>query len=115
MLAALLWLAVARAPARPAGADRRARRAAPGASTSRRSRSRCAARASRDVALAPVQAAARAQVIRRAALAPDAPDDAVRDAALRLGFEEDEAAALMGERGADEALALGRALARGRR
>jgi hypothetical protein len=67
------------------------------------------------VALAPVQAAARAQVIRRAALAPDAPDDAVRAAALRLGFEEDEAAALTGERGADEALALGRALARGRR
>ena len=67
------------------------------------------------VALEPVQAAARAQVIRRAALASDAEDAAVRDAALRLGFEEDEAAALTGERGANEALALGRALSRGRR
>ena len=67
------------------------------------------------VALEPVQAAARAQVIRRAALRPDAPDAAVRDAALRLGFEEDEAAALCGARDADRALALGRALARGRR
>ena len=76
-----------------------------------------ALRRSRDpaVALAPVQAAARAQVIRRAALAPDVPDDALRDAALRLGFEEDEAAALTGERGAHDALALGRALSRGRR
>jgi hypothetical protein len=67
------------------------------------------------VALEPVQAAARAQVIRRAALAPDAGDAAVRDAAQRLGFEEDEVAALSGERGANEALALGRALSRGRR
>lgn len=67
------------------------------------------------VALAPVQAAARAQVLRQAALAPDAPDATVRDAALRLGFEEDEAAALTGERGTDDVLALGRALARGRR
>ena len=69
----------------------------------------------REVALAPVQAAARAQVARRAALGPGAPDEAVREAALRLGFEEDEVAALMGEHGTDEALALGRALARGRR
>ncbi|HTN23492.1 MAG TPA: hypothetical protein VL120_05860, partial [Solirubrobacteraceae bacterium] len=35
--------------------------------------------------------------------------------ALRRGFEEDEAAALTGEHGTGEALALGRALARGRR
>jgi hypothetical protein len=67
------------------------------------------------VALAPVQAVARAQVARRAALGPDAPDDAVRAAALKLGFDEDEVAALTGEHGTDEALALGRALARGRR
>jgi hypothetical protein len=67
------------------------------------------------LALEPVQAAARAQVIRRAALAPDADDGAVRDAAQRLGFDEDEVAALTGERGANEALALGRALSRGRR
>ena len=66
------------------------------------------------VALAPMQAAARAQVIRRAALAPDAPDDAVRDAALGLDFGEDEAAALTGERERTDVLALGRALARGR-
>jgi hypothetical protein len=67
------------------------------------------------VALAPVQDAARAQVIRRAALAPGAPDEALREAARGLGFDEAEAAALTGERGAQEALALGRALARGRR
>ncbi len=66
-------------------------------------------------ALEPVQAAARAHVIRRAALAPDAEDGTVRDAALRLGFEEDEVAALTGERNANETLALGRALSRGRR
>jgi hypothetical protein len=68
-----------------------------------------------EVVLAPVQAAARAQVLRRAALAPDATDEVVREAALRLGFGEDEAAALTGGHDADQALALGRALARGRR
>ena len=67
------------------------------------------------IALQPVQVAARAQVVRRASLSPDAPDAEVREAALGLGFEEDEAAALTGERGPDMALALGRALARGRR
>ncbi len=67
------------------------------------------------VALAPVRAAARSQLIRGAALAPDAPDEALRAAALRRGFEEDEVAALLGERDADDVLALGRALARGRR
>lgn len=66
-------------------------------------------------ALVPLQAAARAQVIRRASLEPGAPDAALRDAALRLGFEEDEAAALIGERGSANALALGRALARATR
>ena len=66
------------------------------------------------VALAPVRAAARAQVIRRAGLAPGAPDDAVRDAARRLGFGEDEAAALTDECERTDVLALGRALARGR-
>ena len=69
----------------------------------------------REAALAPVRAAARDGVIRRAGLGADAGDDAVREAALRLGFEEDEAGALTGERGHDDALALGRALARGRR
>ncbi len=54
-------------------------------------------------------------MLRRAALAPDAEDAALRDAALRLGFEEDEVEALMDERAANEPLALGRALARGRR
>jgi hypothetical protein len=67
------------------------------------------------VALAPVRAAARAQVIRSAALAPDAPDEAVRDAALRQGFADDEVAALTGADDGEQALALGRALARGRR
>jgi hypothetical protein len=66
-------------------------------------------------ALAPVQAAARRQVIQRAALAHDAPDEAVREAALRLGFDEEEAATVSGAPGADDALAIGRAQARGRR
>jgi hypothetical protein len=66
-------------------------------------------------ALAPVREAARAQVIRSAALDPGASDDEIRDAALRLGLEEDEVAALTQERGVDDVRALGRALARGRR
>ncbi len=73
----------------------------------------------RKVALAPVRAAARAQVVRRAALAADAPDDDVRAAALRLGFEADEVAALTADDGRPaphgDLQALGRALARGRR
>jgi len=72
-----------------------------------------------DVALAPVREAARTQVIRRAALAPDAPDDAIGEAARGLGFEEDEVAALTSQRRVlapgHDVLALGRALARGRR
>jgi len=71
------------------------------------------------VALAPARAEARAQVVRRAALGVGAPDDDVRAAALRLGFEDDEVAALTaagGERSPTrDVLALGRALARGRR
>jgi hypothetical protein len=67
------------------------------------------------IALESLQAEARAQVVRRAALAPGAPDAAVRAAALRLGFDEEEAAALTGDRGAGDVLALGGALARGRR
>ena len=68
-----------------------------------------------EVALAPVRETARAQVIRSAALDPGAPDADIRDAALRLGFEEDEVAALTREGGVDDVRALGRALARGRR
>jgi hypothetical protein len=68
-----------------------------------------------EVALAPVREAARTQVIRRAALAPDAPDDAIGDAALRLGFEADEVAAMTSGPARGDVLALGRALARGRR
>jgi len=112
LLAALLWM-LSRArrlgPPEPAGEDQ---------APARREHVEALAlalRRSRDpaAALAPVQAAARMQVIRRAALAPDVPDGALREAALRLGFGEDEAAALTGERGTGDALALGRALARG--
>lgn len=67
------------------------------------------------VALEPVRAAARAQVLRRAGLASDADDAAVAEAALRLGLDEDEAAALAGDSDEHEALAAGRALAKGRR
>ena len=114
MLAGLLWLA---SRARRLGPpERRAQTPTP----ARREHVEALAlglRRARDAgaALAPLQAAARAQVVRRAALRPDAPDADVRDAALRLGFEQDEAAALSGARDADQALALGRALARGRR
>lgn len=76
-----------------------------------------------EVALAPVRAAARAEVVRRAALPADAPDEAVRGAALGLGFEEDEVAALAhrapksapGSAPTGDVRALGRALAKGRR
>ncbi len=67
-----------------------------------------------EAALEPVRAAARAQVIRRASLGPDAADDAVREAALRFGFDEDELAAIT-DGDDDGALAAGRALAKGRR
>lgn len=67
------------------------------------------------VALDPVRVRARAQVTRRSGLAPGAPDDEVREAALRLGFEDDEVAALVADGDADTALAAGRALAKGRR
>ncbi|MEY2442102.1 MAG: hypothetical protein QOJ46_1528 [bacterium] len=114
ILAALLWLA-SRArrfgpPEESGGEPPPARREHVDALAIALRRARQPARA-----LEPVQAAARAQVIRRCALAPNADDGAVREAALRLGFEEDEVAALTGERGANEALALGRALSRGRR
>ena len=66
-------------------------------------------------ALEPVRLAARAQVLRRSSLAPDADDAVLREAALRLGFDDDEAQALMDERTRNEPLALGRALSRGRR
>jgi hypothetical protein len=114
VLAALLWLA---SQARRLGSPEQ-----PGSAPAPARREHVEAlalglwRASdRAVALGPVQAAARAQVIRRAALAPDASDDALREAALRLGFDEDEAGALTGGGGAEETVALGRALARGRR
>jgi voltage-gated potassium channel Kch len=73
-----------------------------------------------DVALAPVRALARAQIARSAALADGADsDEAIRAAALKLGFEEDEVAALVGDGGkrppTGDVQALGRALARGRR
>lgn len=69
----------------------------------------------REVALEPVRAQARAQVIRRAGLAPGAADDDVREAAVRLGYADDEVAAMAGDGDDDAALAAGRALAKGRR
>ena len=113
VLAALLWL-VSRA--RRLGPPEQAGDAAAPARREHVEALALALRRSRDpaAALEPVRAAARTQVLRRAALAPDVPDAALRDAALRLGFDEDEAAALTGAGGTD-ALALGRALAKGRR
>jgi len=68
----------------------------------------------RDAALAPLRAAARERLRRRAALGPSATDDELRRAAagLRL-LDEDETAAVFGPvRNDDDALRLGRAMAR---
>lgn len=64
-------------------------------------------------AIAPLQQAARQRVAQRAGLAPDAPDDAVAEAARRLGLPDDEIEALRKVPDRDEdVLAAGRALAR---
>ncbi|MDX6691811.1 MAG: hypothetical protein QOG15_3268 [Solirubrobacteraceae bacterium] len=68
-----------------------------------------------ELALAPVREQARAQVIRRAGLAPGAADGEVREAALRLGYDDAEVATMAGDGDDDAALAAGRALAKGRR
>ena len=114
VLAALLWLL---ARVRRFGP---AERAVVAAAPARREHVEALAlslRRARDpkVVLEPVRAAARAQVLRRAGLAPGADEGAVREAALRLGLQEDEAAALADDSDQHEALATGRALAKGRR
>jgi hypothetical protein len=60
----------------------------------------------------PVRIRARSLVAVRAGLPPDAPDDALRAAAARLGLPADEAEALVGTHGEPGVLAAGRALAR---
>ncbi|HVE46165.1 MAG TPA: DUF4350 domain-containing protein [Acidimicrobiales bacterium] len=61
----------------------------------------------------PLQESARRRLARRAGLAPDAGDDAIRAAALRLGVPEEEVAALFAPpRNDRELLAVGRAAAR---
>jgi hypothetical protein len=60
----------------------------------------------------PVRIRARSLLAGRAGLPPDAPDDALRAAALRLGLPPDEAEALVGIQGEPGVLAAGRALAR---
>jgi hypothetical protein len=116
VLAALLWLA---SRARRFGPPEETAAAPPPPRREHVEALAIALRRARDpaTALASVRAEARAQAIRRGALAPDVEDDALRAAALRLGFEDDEAAALTaGPGGAgDDTMALGRALARGRR
>jgi len=70
------------------------------------------ARTTRDEAIAPVRRRAREALLRRAALAEDAGDDAVREAARRLGLGDDEANALLAPARTDaDVLAVGRALA----
>jgi hypothetical protein len=114
VLAALLWLA---SRARRFGSPEQTGDGPPPARREHVEALAIALRRAREpaVALAPVQAAARAQVARRAALAADTDDDTLYEAALKLGFGQDEAAAMSGECEANEALALGRALSRGRR
>jgi hypothetical protein len=71
------------------------------------------ARTTRDEAIAPVRRSAREALLRRAALPEDAGEDAVREAARRLGLADTEANALLAPaRTDDDVLAVGRALAR---
>jgi len=67
----------------------------------------------RDEAVEPVKREARDTLLRRAALAPDADDEAVREAAQRLGLPEADAEALLSPARTDaDVLAVGRVLAR---
>jgi hypothetical protein len=67
----------------------------------------------RDEAVEPVRRGARETLLRRAALAPDAGDEAVREAAHRVGLAEADVEALLSPVRTDaDVLALGRALAR---
>jgi hypothetical protein len=67
----------------------------------------------RDEAVGPVRKHARAELLRRAALPPDADDDAVRAAGRRLGLPDEDADALVRAARTDEdVVAVGRALAR---
>jgi Domain of unknown function (DUF4350) len=67
----------------------------------------------RDEAVGPVRKHARDELLRRAALLPDADDDAVRVAARRLGLPDADAEALVRPARTDEdVVAIGRALAR---
>jgi len=68
---------------------------------------------SRADAVEPVRREVRDTLLRRAALAPDAGDDAVREAARRFGLEDADAEALLEPvRNDADVLAVGRALAR---
>jgi hypothetical protein len=67
----------------------------------------------RDEAVGPVRKHARNELLRRAALPPDADDDALRAAARRLGLPDDDADALIRPARTDaDVVAIGRALAR---
>lgn len=67
----------------------------------------------RDEAVAPVRGRARELLLRRAALPPDADDDALRAAGRRLGMPDDEVDALLRPARDDaDVLTVGRALAR---
>jgi hypothetical protein len=67
----------------------------------------------RDEAVGPVRTYARNELLRRAALPPDADDDALRTAVRRLGLPDEDADALLRPARTDEdVVAVGRALAR---
>jgi Domain of unknown function (DUF4350) len=67
----------------------------------------------RDAAVGPVRREARDTLLRRAALPPDAEDEAVRLAAKRLGVPDEDADVLLRPAGTDaDVLAVGRAAAR---
>jgi hypothetical protein len=67
----------------------------------------------RDEAVEPVRRAARQALLRRVARPPDADDDAVREAARRIGLADEDAEALLGPVRTDaDVLGIGRAFAR---
>ncbi len=112
VLAALLWLA-SRArrlgpPERPAPEPAPPRREHVDALAAALVRTR-----DRRTAAEPLRAAARGRVAARAGLAPDAPDGEIRAAALHLGLDERETAALLEPvTDDDDLLAVGGVLAR---
>lgn len=110
ILAALVWLAASARRLGPPEEETRAlappRRSYVDAIAASLARTR-----QPEEAVAPVRAAARAQVLRRAGLSAGAGDDAVREAAVRLGVSSEDARALTTATDGEDVMTAGRALA----